>query len=77
MKEWSCICRQINNAPEIEIKRCIGRKDDSYELIAFCDSSKDIYGTVLYAKNLRTGELNFLLAKNRIIGKSNSNTFLL
>ena len=74
MKEWSCICRQINNSPEIEIKRCIGRKDDSYELIAFCDSSKDIYGTVLYAKNLRTGELNFLLAKNRIIGKSNSNT---
>lgn len=69
LREWVNICKQVNNVPEIPVQRCVGQRNDSYRLIAFCDSSKYIYGVALYIQNLRTSEVNFLLSKNRIIGR--------
>ena len=59
----------MNNTPEIPVNRFVGQRDDPYKLIAFCDASKDIYGVVLYIQNLRTNDVNFLLSKNRMIGR--------
>ena len=69
LREWKNICRQINNIPEISINRFVGRKQDPFKLVAFCDASKHIYGVVLYIVNLKTKEVHFLLSKNRIIGR--------
>ncbi|XP_068225225.1 uncharacterized protein [Palaemon carinicauda] len=69
LREWSNICKQVNGVPEIAVKRFVGRRNDPFQIIAFCDSSKLIYGVVLFIKNLRTKEVSFLLSKNRIIGR--------
>ncbi|XP_064086246.1 uncharacterized protein LOC135201319 [Macrobrachium nipponense] len=56
LREWTNICKQVNGVPEIPVKRFVGRRNDPFQLIAFCDSSKHIYGVVLFIKNLRTKE---------------------
>ena len=48
---------------------CVGTKYDKYNVYAFCDSSKIIYGTVIYLYNLRTKEVHFVMSKNRIVNK--------
>lgn len=47
----------------------MGERDSTYGLIAFTDSSKYIYGSVIYVQNLITNDLNFLMAKNKIVNK--------
>ena len=66
-REWRNISRQVNASQPIAIDRCIGRRDDSYDLIACVDSSKQIYGAVIYAHNLRTNKMSLVCAKNRIL----------
>ena len=44
----------------------MGRRDGRFRLIAFTDSSKVMYGTVLYIQDLETLEVSFLLAKKQI-----------
>ena len=66
-KEWKNICRQVNGAPQIPLKRYIGPRDGSYRLVAFTDASRDFYGVVVYIVNLQTGSTNFLLGKNRLV----------
>ena len=68
--EWGNVCKQFNLAPMPTIPRFVGRRDGNYKLIAFVDSSKLIYGVVLYIFNVDTSELHFLLAKSKMIGKS-------
>ena len=70
LQEWRKICKQYNNANGPVLNRYVGSMTDSYELLCFCDSSGEIYGTVIYIKNRRTNELHFLLAKNRLISKT-------
>ena len=60
---WGNICKQINSAPNIFLKRFVGRRDGRFGLIAFTESSKGMYGTVLYIQDLETLEVSFLLAK--------------
>ncbi len=67
IREWKNITKQVNNTPEIKIKRFIGRRNGSYRLIAFTDSSKLIYGTVIFIQNTDNKEISFILAKNRIV----------
>ena len=69
LRTWKNICNQLRNVPPIEIPRYVGDRKDSYRLVAFVDSSKDIYGTVLYIQCLRTKKVSFVLSKNRIVGK--------
>ena len=68
-REWACIARQWNKAPPISVERFIGNRGDAYRLIAFSDSSKYIYGTVLYLQNLVDMKVSFLGAKNRLVNK--------
>ena len=44
-----------------------------FRLIAFTDSSKVMYGTVLYIQDLETLDVSFLLAKNKLVGKQLQN----
>ena len=69
LKEWRNISKQINDAPELTINRYVGDRKDKYKLVAFTDSSKSIYGCVLYIYNLKTHLISFLLSKNRIVNR--------
>ena len=70
LRTWRNIARQANSAPVLEVPRFVGSRKDSYKLLAFADSSKSIYGVVVFIQNVNTGDVNFVLAKNRIVGKS-------
>ena len=70
VKEWSNICKQVNETPAIPIKRFVGKRNDSYQLICFSDSSKLMYGAVIYIQNLETSEVSFVLARNKIITRT-------
>ena len=67
LREWRAIARQGNSTPEINVERFVGGRDGSYKLIAFSDSSKAMYGVVVYIQDLETKKVSFLLAKNRIV----------
>ena len=73
LRNWENICKQVHSAPDISIKRFVGRRDGKFRLIAFTDSSKVMYGTVLYIQDLETLEVSFLLAKNKLVGKQLQN----
>lgn len=69
-RQWQNIVKQANAAPPIEIPRFVGSRQDSYRLIAFSDSSKQMFGIVVFLQSLSTGNVSFLLAKNRIVGQN-------
>ena len=69
LKEWANICRQLNNTPVIRIQRCIGRRDGLYNLITCTDSSKTMYGAVLYIQDCADGKISFLAAKSKIVNE--------
>ena len=69
-KNWSLICKQVNNLEPKSLNRFVGKRDDEYRLVAFTDASKDLYGTVVYIQNLKTCNVNFLVAKNRVVGST-------
>ena len=66
-KEWTNVARQANASPPIKITRTVGRREDTYKLVACTDASKSMYGVVIYMQNQRTGETSFVCAKNRIV----------
>ena len=68
-KDWKLIAQQLNSSPKFEIPRYVGSREHTYNLIAFTDSSKLIYGTVIFLHNLDLNTVSFVLAKNRIINK--------
>lgn len=67
LKEWKNISKQVNDSQPILIPRFVGKRSESYKLVAFCDSSAMMYGTVVYIYNVNTNQTNFLLAKNRMV----------
>jgi hypothetical protein len=69
-KEWHLICNQIKSTNVVNIERFVGTRQDKYELVIFTDSSKDLYGVVLYLINLKTMRSSYLLSKNRVVGKN-------
>lgn len=69
LKEWKNICKQLNITPEISIPRFIGERNSEYRIVAFSDSSKFIYGVILYIQEIKSNKVSFLLTKNRIVNK--------
>ena len=69
LHEWQKIAKQVNQSPPILIKRNVGNRKDTYRLIAFSDSSKLLYGCVIYILNLNTNILSFLMSKSKVINK--------
>ena len=69
VREWRNISKQVNSSIPLTIPRFVGKRESSYKLIAFTDSSGVIYGTVVYIQDLSTGDTNFLMAKNRIVNR--------
>ena len=69
LREWSNLVKQANSAPPIEIKRCVGSRNDTYDLVCFTDSSKSIFRCVIYLVNLMTKEVSFVMSKNKIVNK--------
>ena len=69
LKEWNNICKQVNDSPKLAVNRYVGDRKYEYKLVAFTDSSKSIYGCVLYIYNLNTKLVSFLSSKNRIVNR--------
>ena len=69
MHEWRKICKQVNSSKDINIDRFVGHRDGSYRLIAFVDSSKEIYGAVIFIQDITSGKVSFLMAKNRLVNR--------
>jgi len=69
LREWRNICKQANCAPPLLVPRFVGRRSGRYRMICFTDSSKTIYGAVIFLQDLSTNIVSFLLAKNRIVNK--------
>ena len=67
LNEWRNIVKQANASPPMQIDRSVGSRADKYCLIACTDASREMYGMVLYMRNITTGKSSFLLAKNRIV----------
>ena len=70
---WKNISKQINDSPEISIDRYVGDRNGRYELVSCVDASKQLYGTVIYLRDIDTGKTSFLCAKNRVITKNLKN----
>ena len=73
LHEWKLIAKQVNASKPLEIPRYVGSEKHNYRLIAFTDSSKQLYGVTIYLHNLDTNQVSFLLAKNRVITKQLAN----
>ena len=73
LKEYKNICSQYNNSKKPVVSRYIGDYNSTYNIVAFTDASKDIYGTVLYLQEVGKNKLHFLCAKNKVIPTLNSN----
>ena len=69
-REWVNICRQINSAPPVAVRRYVGSADGEFDILCFTDSSGCIYGCVIYLLDVCTNLCSFLTAKNHVIGKS-------
>lgn len=67
--EWRKICNQANGGKSLELPRYIGSMEHTYDLIAFTDSSKHLYGTIIYLYNRDENTVSFIRAKNRVINK--------
>ena len=70
LNQWKNIANQANSAKPINIPRCVGNISDTYSIIACCDASKVIYACSIYLKNMKTKEIHFLCAKNKIVNKT-------
>ena len=70
IKTWVNIAKQVNASLPFSIPRFIGNRDGDFQLVAFVDSSKLLYGVTVYIKDLQTNRVSFLTVKNRMIGKS-------
>ena len=69
LREWVNISNQVNNSPGLELPRCMGPRNGSYNLVVCTDASKTMYGAVLYLQNCGDKSLSFVAAKNRIVNK--------
>ena len=70
LNEWKNIVKQCNMSEPVNIDRCLGSRNDPYRIIGFADSSKELYGSVLYIQNMNTNKVGFILSKNRFVNKS-------
>ena len=69
IKEWIKITKQFNLHPSFSIPRYIGDYKDEYELICYTDASKELFGCVIYLKEVNSFNMSFLTAKNKVVSK--------
>lgn len=67
LNEWIKITKKLNSINPIKVTRYLGNYEDSYDIVAYCDASRELIATVLYLKNNRSGKVEFLCAKNKIV----------
>ncbi|XP_068224659.1 uncharacterized protein, partial [Palaemon carinicauda] len=69
VREWRCIARQANSAPPVMLDRNVGNREDLYDLVGFADSSKVMFGCVIYLLNFNTNVVSFVMSKSKIVNK--------
>ena len=68
-REWRNIVSQVNSAPPLLIDKNFGSREDKYNIVAFADSSRLLYGCVVYVHNLTCNRVSFVNARSKVIGK--------
>ena len=58
-REWRNISKQVNSSGRINIDRFVGRRNASYRLISFVDSSKIIFGCRDFSRGYNVWEAQF------------------
>ena len=66
-QEWKNICKQANKSSLVKISRYAGPREGNFRLVAFTDASQVLYGTVIFIQHIKSGKLNFIQAKNRMV----------
>ena len=61
LRQWKVIAKQVISTPENFVPRFVGKRESEYRLIAFANSSKVIFATVIYIQDLRTNKLCFVI----------------
>ena len=67
ISRYKVACKKLNSLPFVSIPRCIGNFNDTYQLVSFCDASRKLIGAVIYVKNVTTGCVQLLWAKNKMV----------
>ncbi|XP_068224926.1 uncharacterized protein [Palaemon carinicauda] len=70
LKEWKCIVNQANSSPPIKFDRFVGERDSEYILECYVDASTEIYGIVIYIREVESCKRSFLIAKNKFVNSS-------
>lgn len=70
VREWNNISKQVNASSPMAVPRFVGNRNGKYKLICFTDSSKLIYGAVVFIQDLSNNKVSFLLAKNKLVNKT-------
>ena len=70
IREWQCICKQIEHSANLKITRSFGSRDSTYNLIACSDASKDALGCCFYLWDAERDVCTFLAGKNRMIDRN-------
>ena len=71
--EWKLIVSQINSYTPYKISRCLGKKDDKYNLLCFTDASRSFCGSIIYMHNLNLNKLFLIGSQNRVISTNLKN----
>ena len=67
VNQWQNIAIEANKSSVVKVDRCVGSREDTYDILACTDASREAYGTVLYLHNLQTDTLHFIMSKNKIV----------
>ena len=67
INEWKNIAVEANKSSVVKLDRCVGSREDTYDILACTDASREAYGIVLFLHNLRTDTLHFIMSKNKIV----------
>lgn len=70
MKEWNLISKQINKCSVIHIPRSVGSRSDNYNLVIYCDASKDFVGCAVYLKVIGCDKVNLIFSRNSLVTKN-------
>lgn len=70
MKEWQLICKQVNKCSIVSMPCSVGSRSDNYNLLFYCDASKDFVACAIYLNVVGTDKTEFIFARNSLVTKN-------
>ena len=70
LKVWHNICKQVNKGSSLELPRSLGSRNSNYNMLIFCDASKEYISCVIHLQEIGVNESNIVLARNSVTTKN-------